>query len=88
MTIQRIAVIGAGQMGNGIAQVAACSGYDVVMIDIKEEFVANGITTIEKSLAKLVSIKAGHKTFTRTFLGANSTAKALVKPITPAFEEI
>jgi len=54
MTIQRIAVIGAGQMGNGIAQVAACSGYDVVMIDIKEEFVANGITTIEKSLAKLV----------------------------------
>lgn len=55
MTIQRIAVIGAGQMGNGIAQVAACSGYDVVMIDIKEEFVANGITTIEKSLAKLVA---------------------------------
>ncbi|MDP6863979.1 MAG: 3-hydroxybutyryl-CoA dehydrogenase [Candidatus Poseidoniaceae archaeon] len=55
MTIQRIAVLGAGQMGNGIAQVAACSGYDVVMIDIKDEFVANGIATIEKSLAKLVA---------------------------------
>ena len=55
MTIQRIAVLGAGQMGNGIAQVAACSGYDVVMIDIKDEFVENGIATIEKSLAKLVA---------------------------------
>lgn len=55
MTIQRIAVLGAGQMGNGIAQVAACSGYEVVMIDIKDEFVANGIATIEKSLAKLVA---------------------------------
>ena len=55
MTIQRIAVLGAGQMGNGIAQVAACSGYDVVMIDIKDEFVGNGIATIEKSLAKLVA---------------------------------
>ena len=55
MAIQKIAVLGAGQMGNGIAQVAACSGYEVVMIDIKEEFVVRGITNIEKSLAKLVS---------------------------------
>ena len=55
MAIQKIAVLGAGQMGNGIAQVAACSGYEVVMIDIKEEFVARGIANIEKSLAKLVS---------------------------------
>ena len=55
MAIQKIAVLGAGQMGNGIAQVAACSGYEVVMIDIKEEFVSRGIASIEKSLAKLVS---------------------------------
>jgi len=50
-----IAVIGAGQMGNGIAQVAACAGYEVVMVDIKQEFVDRGMATIEKSLGKLVS---------------------------------
>ena len=42
-------------MGNGITQVAACAGYDVIMIDIKEEFTAKGLATIEKSLSKLVS---------------------------------
>ena len=35
--------------GNGITQVAACAGYDVIMIDIKEEFTAKGLATIEKS---------------------------------------
>ena len=50
-----MAVLGAGQMGNGITQVAACAGIEVVMVDIKQEFVDNGIATIEKSLAKLVS---------------------------------
>jgi len=55
MSISKMAVLGAGQMGNGITQVAACAGIEVVMIDIKQEFVERGITTIEKSLAKLVS---------------------------------
>ncbi len=55
MNIDKIAVLGAGQMGNGITQVAACAGYQVVMIDIKQEFVDRGIATIEKSLSKLVS---------------------------------
>ena len=55
MGIQSMAVIGAGQMGNGIAQVAACSGINVIMIDIKDEFVQRGISTIESSLSKLVS---------------------------------
>ena len=36
MGIEKMAVIGAGQMGNGITQVAACAGIEVVMIDIKE----------------------------------------------------
>ena len=53
MSIEKMAVLGAGQMGNGITQVAACAGYDVIMIDIKQEFVDRGIATIEKSLAKL-----------------------------------
>ena len=55
MGIQKIAVLGAGQMGNGITQVAACAGYHVTMIDIKQEYVDNGMATISKSLAKLVS---------------------------------
>ena len=55
MTIKKMAVLGAGQMGNGITQVAACAGIEVVMIDIQQDFVARGVATIEKSLAKLVS---------------------------------
>ena len=55
MSIQKIAVLGAGQMGNGITQVAACAGFDVTMLDIKQEYVDRGISSIEKSLAKLVS---------------------------------
>ena len=55
MSITRMAVLGAGQMGNGITQVAACAGIEVVMIDIQQEYVDKGISTIEKSLAKLVS---------------------------------
>ena len=50
-----MAVLGAGQMGAGIAQVAACSGYPVVMIDIEQKYLDRGIYTIEKSLSKLVS---------------------------------
>ena len=53
--IQKIGVIGAGQMGSGIAQVAACAGYDVVMVDIKDEYVEKGLGTIQFSLGKLVS---------------------------------
>ena len=36
MAVEHIAIIGAGQMGNGIAQVSACAGYKVTMIDIKD----------------------------------------------------
>ena len=54
MAIERIAVIGAGQMGNGIAQVAATTGFEVVMIDINQEAVDRGMATIERSLNKLV----------------------------------
>ena len=53
--IERIAVIGSGQMGNGIAQVAACSGFEVVMIDIDQAFLDRGLKMIETSLSKLVS---------------------------------
>ena len=55
MAIERIAVLGAGQMGNGITQVAAAAGYHVIMIDIEQEYVDKGLATIQRSLAKLVS---------------------------------
>ncbi len=54
MDVKRFGVIGAGQMGNGIAQVAAASGLDVVMSDIKPEFCEKGVATIAKSLDRMV----------------------------------
>lgn len=60
MAIQKVFVIGAGQMGNGIAQVSAQAGYDVIMSDIKDEFVQKGMETIGKSLDR--SIKKGTMT--------------------------
>ncbi|PSP54537.1 3-hydroxybutyryl-CoA dehydrogenase [Halobacteriales archaeon QS_1_67_19] len=52
--IESIGVVGAGTMGSGIAQVAAQSGYDVVMRDIEEEYVQNGFDSIEDSLDRFV----------------------------------
>jgi 3-hydroxybutyryl-CoA dehydrogenase len=54
MEIKRIGVMGAGSMGNGIAQVAAQAGYQVIMRDIEDRFVQNGLKAIEKFLAKSV----------------------------------
>ncbi len=48
MEIKTFGVVGAGQMGNGIAQVAAMSGLNVIMNDIQDEFVQRGLTTIAK----------------------------------------
>jgi 3-hydroxybutyryl-CoA dehydrogenase len=47
-----IGVVGAGTMGNGIAQVAARAGFDVVMRDISEEFLRRGVAAIERSLQR------------------------------------
>jgi 3-hydroxybutyryl-CoA dehydrogenase len=54
MTVQKVAVIGAGTMGNGIAQVFAHSGFPVTMIDIESAFVERGMSAIDKSLSRLV----------------------------------
>ena len=53
--VKTFGVIGAGQMGNGIAQVAAMSGLDVVMNDISTEFVERGLATITKILSRSVA---------------------------------
>jgi 3-hydroxybutyryl-CoA dehydrogenase len=49
---QLIGVVGAGTMGNGIAQTAARAGYDVLMRDVKEEFLERGMKAIDKSLQR------------------------------------
>jgi 3-hydroxybutyryl-CoA dehydrogenase len=53
MTVHRVAVVGAGTMGNGIAQVAAVSGLRVTMIDVAPEALERGRATIARSVAKL-----------------------------------
>jgi 3-hydroxybutyryl-CoA dehydrogenase len=52
--VETVGVVGAGTMGNGIAQVAATAGYDVVMRDVEREFVENGLASVEDSLSRLV----------------------------------
>jgi 3-hydroxybutyryl-CoA dehydrogenase len=54
MVIKTLGVVGAGQMGSGIVQVAATSGLSVIMNDIKDVFVEGGFTTIEKSLDRMI----------------------------------
>lgn len=53
-SIQKIGVVGAGQMGNGITQVAAAHGYDVVMFDISNAALDKGLTTIATSCDRLI----------------------------------
>jgi 3-hydroxyacyl-CoA dehydrogenase len=52
MDVKKIAVIGAGAMGNGIAQVGLMAGYTVAMHDVEQRFVDKGVSTIKESLAK------------------------------------
>ncbi|MEF2096108.1 3-hydroxybutyryl-CoA dehydrogenase [Bacillus sp. CFBP9009] len=54
MGIQKVMVIGAGQMGSGIAQVCAMSGYEVLLHDLKDEYVEKGLGTITKNLSRQV----------------------------------
>ena len=55
MAIQRVGVIGAGTMGNGIAHVFARSGYEVVLCDVEQRFVDRGLETIGKNLDREVA---------------------------------
>lgn len=54
MAIQTVGIIGAGTMGNGIAQACAVSGIDVVMVDISEAAVQKGLATVSGSLDRLI----------------------------------
>jgi len=54
MKIQNVAVIGAGTMGNGIAHVFALNGFNVQLVDIKEEFIERGLANISKNLDRQI----------------------------------
>lgn len=54
MSIQTVGIIGAGTMGNGIAQACAVSGVNVVMVDISDAAVAKGLATVAGSLDRLI----------------------------------
>jgi len=54
VSVNKLLVAGAGQMGAGIVQVSAVAGLDVVMIDVADEFIARGMAGIQKGLARMV----------------------------------
>ena len=53
--VMKVAVIGSGTMGNGIAHSFASNGYKVILHDIKKEFLDNGIATIEQNLNRFLN---------------------------------
>jgi 3-hydroxybutyryl-CoA dehydrogenase len=86
-----IGVVGAGTMGNGIAQVAARAGYSVIMRDVRDEFLQRGLAAIEKSLQRDVDKQrldaAGKQSIverirTTTELAAFSEAAFVIEAVT------
>ena len=74
----RVCVVGAGQMGSGIAQVAAVAGYDVTLVDVSRDQLDRARSGIERSLARLVEKGSV----------ASGDAEAAVARITPAAEPV
>jgi len=78
--VKKVGIIGAGQMGNGIAHVVALAGYDVAVNDLKKEAFEKAIGTIERNLTRQVS----------RGLVADADMKAAIKRITfaPSFKDL
>jgi 3-hydroxybutyryl-CoA dehydrogenase len=74
---ERVAVIGAGQMGNGIAHVFAQSGFPVTMIDVSAEAIERGRTTIRKNLERQVKKGTIPESATDEILGRIATSDSL-----------
>ena len=75
--IQKIGVVGAGTMGHGIAQVAAASGFDVVLVDSAPEALARGVERIGKGLARWVEKERMSEEEREAALGRLSSAGEL-----------
>src|SRR5215212_3093380 len=73
MTGKRIAVLGAGTMGAGIAQLAAQNGFEVLMYDLKDEFVQRGLDNIRASMQKRVDQGKMAPGDMQTYIGRIST---------------
>ena len=54
MAIKKVGVLGCGLMGSGIAQVAATAGYPTIIKEVADDFLKKGMSSIEKSLGKLI----------------------------------
>jgi len=78
--IRKVGIIGAGQMGNGIAQVCVQAGYDVALNDLSEDRIKAGVATINGNLAKLVAKGSLQENERQTMLGRLNAA--------PAFEDL
>src|SRR5437867_13192735 len=76
MPIQKIGVLGAGQMGAGFAQVAAVAGLEVVLRDVEDRFLVRRLAAIDQGLAK--SVEKG-----KVSEDARRTARARTRPTTP-----
>lgn len=74
LVIKTIGVVGAGTMGNGIAQVAARAGFKVILRDVKEEFLQRGMTAVDKSLQRDVDKQRLKEEEKRAIMNRISTA--------------
>ena len=77
MEVKRFGVIGSGQMGNGIAQVAAAAGLEVLMSDIKQEFCDKGVAVISKNLDRMVKKEKISEADMKAILGRIKTTTDL-----------
>ncbi len=92
MAIAKIGVIGAGQMGAGIAHVAALAGRDVVLLDVTPELVARGLKTVEKNMGRMiekgkVTPGAGAASLSRIYAGTDLGELASVDLVVEAIVE-
>ncbi|GIL38792.1 3-hydroxyacyl-CoA dehydrogenase [Rhodospirillales bacterium TMPK1] len=74
MTVKQVGIIGAGQMGSGIAQVCASAGYDVVLLDVSKDQLAKALDLIERGLNRLV--QKGKVNDTKTVLARIRTTSS------------
>ncbi|HKQ53349.1 MAG TPA: 3-hydroxybutyryl-CoA dehydrogenase [Pyrinomonadaceae bacterium] len=79
LTVETIGVVGAGTMGNGIAQVAARAGLRVVLRDVKDEFLERGMAAVNKSLQRDVDKERLTEEEKRTIVGRIRTVTELAE---------
>ena len=75
MSLNKVGVIGAGQMGNGIVQVVASKGIEVVMVDVSDEALARGLKTIESSCDRLIKKEKISSEDKKSWMSKISTSK-------------